>query len=285
MKFITLACFFFLFFVTNGSAAENIDYAEAKKQITLREIGHRLLLFSGDSTSRVLPIKQLSENEYQIQFASQFSFRPGSLVSEVEKSMKAGNIKLNYVVNVVDSKYNQIVYGYSVAQTKQTDLVVCRGRVLPKSLYYINVIFPPAQVAGTQTASVYVGGFLSASLLILSVAIYKKRKSPVAHPQETITDPLLSIGSYKFDADQRLLVYNDQQIELTDKESKLLKVFAVSPNTLIDRKHLLKIWEDEGVIVGRSLDVFVSKLRKKLDQDLDIKLVNIHGRGYKLEIA
>jgi DNA-binding response OmpR family regulator len=45
-----------------------------------------------------------------------------------------------------------------------------------------------------------------------------------------------------------------------------------------------EIWEDEGIIVGRSLDVFISKLRKKLENDSAVKLVNIHGKGYKLEI-
>jgi DNA-binding response OmpR family regulator len=74
-------------------------------------------------------------------------------------------------------------------------------------------------------------------------------------------------------------------IELTAKENKLLLIFARSPNTVIERGRLQKeIWEDEGVIVGRSLDMFISKLRKKLEGDLSIQLINIHGKGYKLEV-
>jgi DNA-binding response OmpR family regulator len=65
----------------------------------------------------------------------------------------------------------------------------------------------------------------------------------------------------------------------------LLYIFASAPNEIIDRNRLQKeIWEDEGIIVGRSLDVFISKLRKKLENDSTVRLVNIHGKGYKLEI-
>jgi DNA-binding response OmpR family regulator len=74
--------------------------------------------------------------------------------------------------------------------------------------------------------------------------------------------------------------------ELTAKENKLLLIFARSPNAVIERTRLQKeIWEDEGVIVGRSLDMFISKLRKKLETDPSIQLINIHGKGYRLEVC
>jgi len=70
------------------------------------------------------------------------------------------------------------------------------------------------------------------------------------------------------------------------KENKILLILAQSPNTVIERARLQKeIWEDEGVIVGRSLDMFISKLRKKLEIDPSIQLVNIHGKGYRLEVS
>jgi len=65
-----------------------------------------------------------------------------------------------------------------------------------------------------------------------------------------------------------------------------LLIFALSPNEMIERSRLQKeIWEDEGVIVGRSLDMFISKLRKKLELDPNCKIVAIRGKGYKLEIG
>jgi DNA-binding response OmpR family regulator len=86
-------------------------------------------------------------------------------------------------------------------------------------------------------------------------------------------------GTYSF-------IINEKIIELTGTETRVLLIFAASPNETIERSRLQKeIWEDEGVIVGRSLDMFISKLRKKLELDPNIKIVVIRGKGYKLEIS
>lgn len=95
----------------------------------------------------------------------------------------------------------------------------------------------------------------------------------------------IQIGKYSFFNEEQYIAIDNEKIKLTTKESKLLYIFATAPNQIIDRQRLQKeVWEDEGVIVGRSLDMFISKLRKKLENDLEIRLVNIHGKGYKLEI-
>ena len=98
--------------------------------------------------------------------------------------------------------------------------------------------------------------------------------------------PFTSIGKYAFYQDRALLKQGEEQVELSDKEAKLLSIFATNQNQVIERDRLLKeVWEDEGVfVVGRSLDVFVSKLRKKLQGDEAIKITSIHGKGYKLEV-
>jgi DNA-binding response OmpR family regulator len=95
----------------------------------------------------------------------------------------------------------------------------------------------------------------------------------------------LQIGHTLFEPGKRQLTISGITTELTPKENKLLKIFADSPGKLIERHRLQKeIWEDEGVIVGRSLDVFISKLRKKLEGDASIQVVNVHGKGYRLQI-
>jgi DNA-binding response OmpR family regulator len=79
---------------------------------------------------------------------------------------------------------------------------------------------------------------------------------------------------------------NGKTIDLTRTETRLLLIFALSPNETIARSRLQKeIWEDEGVIVGRSLGMFISKLRKKLELDPNINIVVKRGEGYKLEIS
>ena len=105
--------------------------------------------------------------------------------------------------------------------------------------------------------------------------------------QDTNQDTgIFSLGSVLFDAKSRKLSKNGETIDLTGTESRVLHIFALSPNEIIERSRLQKeIWEDEGVIVGRSLDMFISKLRKKLEFDPNICIVVIRGKGYKLEIT
>jgi DNA-binding response OmpR family regulator len=81
------------------------------------------------------------------------------------------------------------------------------------------------------------------------------------------------------------LLVGSEVISLTDKECKVLELLNNNFGELIPRDTLMqKIWINEGVITGRSLDMFVSKLRKKLSGDPELRITNVHGKGYKLEI-
>ncbi len=82
-----------------------------------------------------------------------------------------------------------------------------------------------------------------------------------------------------------MLKTREDAIELTTKENQVLKILASNLNETLSRDQLQKeVWEDEGIFVGRSLDVFIFKLRKKLEVDPGIRIVNVHGKGYKLDI-
>ncbi|MDO1450290.1 response regulator transcription factor [Rhodocytophaga aerolata] len=95
-----------------------------------------------------------------------------------------------------------------------------------------------------------------------------------------------NFGTCILDIDNQMLTVGDQIYDLTQKEAGLLKIFCDSPNKLIAREIIQKaIWEDDGYFVGRSLDVFISRLRKMLKDDHKVKIVNVHGSGYKLDIA
>ena len=97
---------------------------------------------------------------------------------------------------------------------------------------------------------------------------------------------MITLGSVLFDPKNRKLIINGKTIDLTGTETRLLRIFALSPNETIERSRLQKeIWEDEGVIVGRSLDMFISKLRKKLEVDPNIKIVVVRSKGYRLEVS
>lgn len=94
------------------------------------------------------------------------------------------------------------------------------------------------------------------------------------------------IGSFHFYPDQNKLVKEAVEISLSKKECELLAIFIANPNQIIKRDELTKkVWEDHGVFVGRSLDTYISKLRKKLQEDDSIKITNVHGVGYKLDTS
>jgi len=266
------------------SKEDKDDFDFAKREVLLRRIGHELLLQSGDRTSRVLPVKKISENEYQISFENEFTFQPDSLVNLTKRVLSKDPLASDYIVNVLNCGNSSIAYGYGVSKNKKDDFVACLGRKQPKGCYTINVKFKPT---GINTAkSGYILGGLSFLALIGFIFFRSKSvKSRKSVPENQQTD-LFTLGSVLFDAKNRKLIMNDLTTDLTATESRVLLIFASSPNEIIERSRLQKeIWEDDGVIVGRSLDMFISKLRKKLEIDPNVKIVVIRGKGYRLEVG
>lgn len=95
-----------------------------------------------------------------------------------------------------------------------------------------------------------------------------------------------NIGDYIFDVNNQELVRNGTATRLTNKEARLLKILAQHKNQVVERDVIMKsIWENEGYFVARSMDVFISKLRKSLSGDKSIKISNVHGVGYRLEAS
>ena len=93
-----------------------------------------------------------------------------------------------------------------------------------------------------------------------------------------------TVGDTVFDYTNQLLTYHGNEIKLTQKESRLLKILMQHKNQVVERDIIMKtIWEDDGYFVARSMDVFISKLRKYLAPDKAIRISNVHGVGYRLE--
>ena len=91
------------------------------------------------------------------------------------------------------------------------------------------------------------------------------------------------IGKYKFDYKHQVLDLNGAQHKLTTKEAELLKLLCLHENDVLDRNFALKsIWNDDNYFNGRSMDVYIAKLRKYLKEDTAVELINVHGKGFKL---
>lgn len=273
---LILIVIYFLYVIIN--VPKNDDFNLAKREILIRKAGHEILLYSGDSTSRILPVKKSENETYQLRFEKEFAFEPDSLVSIVRKTLVL-NDEPDYVVNVVDCSNKEMVYGYTVSNQKKNDVIPCQGRNQPKGCYLINIKFEKNKGQLYQYA-IPISGLIVPFLF--SYFILRKRKRKI---ESIKTSDLIAIGNINFNKEKKCLITTNGTIKLTTKENKLLFIFAQNPNETIDRTRLQKeIWEDDGIIVGRSLDVFISKLRKKLESDASVQLVNVHGKGYKLQI-
>lgn len=96
---------------------------------------------------------------------------------------------------------------------------------------------------------------------------------------------LYEVGQFHFDYNRQLLKTGDEEQKLTSKESELLKLLCDNVNEVLDRSDALKkIWHDDSYFNARSMDVYVTKLRKYLKSDPRIELINVHGVGFKLMI-
>ncbi len=91
------------------------------------------------------------------------------------------------------------------------------------------------------------------------------------------------IGTYVFNHVRQTLTFDDNTTKLTTKEASLLKLLCQQKNKILARNYALKtIWGDDNYFTGRSMDVFITKLRKYLKKDASIEIMNVHGQGYKL---
>ena len=91
------------------------------------------------------------------------------------------------------------------------------------------------------------------------------------------------LGRFTFDAQKQILTIVEQQTKRTTKESELLALLCAHANEILQREFALKtIWIDDNYFNARSMDVYITKLRKHLKEDASVEIINIHGKGYKL---
>lgn len=346
-----IATVMLVLFVTASSFTKHSDRDNLRaKQVNLiiRQIGHRLLLQSGDSTSRVLPVTEIKEGTFLLQFENEFVFNHDSLMALSRGSLPKTKFPYGYTVIVQECTKADIVYGFQVNNTSY-DIPACRGRRQPPGCYTIEFAFPNLYEEAEQknvgyqnteqkkadaknaeqkkaainqpteefeslkvdvqkgnpkfedlktTISNYpsikwvYGGILV--LLTASFLIGRFGKNQTVSPIQNQNHAILkkpipdsaALGKFLFDVKGQCLRLGSEVISLTDKECKILELLTKNFGELIPRETLMqKVWIDEGVITGRSLDMFVSKLRKKLSGDPELRITNVHGKGYKLEIS
>ena len=253
---------------------------EKHLEVVLRNLGHQLLLTAKDSTSRVLPVKKLNENTYQVSFQNDFSFISDTLINLVQRTFKKNALSTDYIVSLKNCEKKETVFAFEI-NSQTGDLTGCRGRTLEVGCYVIEIDF-------LKKGKFNFYWLLLLIIPLIFVGFYVKDKFRKKEEKEPIFDnnDYIQLGSFQFYADNNVLKIENKNITLSEKETKALKIFAENINQIVEREKLMKeIWEDKGIVViSRNVDVLVSKLRKKLSDDNSIKFINVHGRGYKFII-
>jgi len=121
--------------------------------------------------------------------------------------------------------------------------------------------------------------------LILRINAILKRSQLIAD-KEVESVMAYEIGKYHFDIKNQVLKTTNFEQKLTKKETRILTFLCENMNDIASREQLLKnIWGNDDYFSGRSMDVFISKIRKYLSADTNIQIINIHGVGFKLEVT
>jgi DNA-binding response OmpR family regulator len=166
--------------------------------------------------------------------------------------------------------------GFTLAsEIRQTDEFVPIIFLTAKSL-------PDDKIEGFKSgADDYLTKPFNMEELLFRIRAVLKRTATV--PGVTDDEGNFQVGIYHFNPVTQILKWKDQERKLTSKESELLRLLCMHLNKTLDRNFALKaIWQDDSYFNARSMDVYITKLRKYLKEDKQIEILNVHGKGFKL---
>ncbi len=284
MRFLPLLALPFIawFLPATPNAAQD-DLPPAKVNLALRRTADGLLRASGDGKSRIPAVKQVDPEVWQVMLEHPFQY--DSLPALLQASLDVYGIQTPYEVAVRNCFDATLELGYHQSDYLEQKSVPCGGRIMPEGCHYLEITFlgttPPTPSFWANKA--WIMWLLLGILAGFGFFWLQKKPKPAAPIAETNTD-WLEFGQSKLDVAGQVLLCAGTRATLTFRETKLLRLFAARPDQLLERDFILQeVWADEGVLVGRSVDVFVSRLRKKLAADPSVGIVAVHGVGYRLE--
>lgn len=258
---------------------------EQEVKVVLRSIGHQFLLEMGDSQSRVLPVEKVV-NRYVVRFEREFVFEAGVLADIVLKTVRQPDVALECFVEVQKCDSPQIMHSFKVHANSREDMLACQHRLHPPACYefYFTPIVTtqpvePSTDKPEKTGSAVPWMLLFACIGVVGVFLIWKYR-PASNKEY-----LIRLGNYVFDTKNMTIAIDGNEEELSSKEADLLVMLYEHEGQTLTREEILNtVWNDRNQYEGRTLDVFISKLRKRLELDTRIKIINIRGVGYKLVV-
>lgn len=285
---IAVACFFlgilllglhFLLF----SSQETKNRSEAQSiNLALRQMAHQLYIIEGDSERSIPPVKQLSTHHFLLDMNKKVNY--DTLPFLLNQALLDFDIPLDYEVAIKHCKEDNILLGYNKRSFESSE-VPCMGRGQVADCTKIGLLFSSDE---KRTCKYIIGAiffFLAGGGALFFGRFLKTHPSEILKPLTTEKGTLIHLSNSYFTPKDLSVIVNNHSKTLTFREAKLLKYFFNNPRQVLHRDDIKHhVWGDEGVIVGRSLDVFVSRLRKILKEDELLEIKNIHGVGYRLEV-
>jgi DNA-binding response OmpR family regulator len=226
----------------------------------------KILLVEDDDALRFIVKDNLEQYKYIVEVAEN-----GEIALELFNKNSFDLILLDVMLPKID--------GFQVAQT------------IRKTNDQIPIIFLTARsmtedrITGlTLGGDDYIPKPFSMEELLLKIKIFLKRSGSqsMENPESSKS---ISIGNFDFYSEDLTLSINGNSRSLTLKESELIKYFAANSNKVLSRNEILQnIWGSDDYFLGRSLDVFISRLRKYFKDDPNIKITNLHGIGFRFSV-
>ncbi|MEO0341108.1 MAG: winged helix-turn-helix domain-containing protein, partial [Bacteroidota bacterium] len=271
-------------------AMANTPNFEMEVNLALREIGHKLLLQQGDSTSAIPPVVFEKDRGFYLKFGGALDYE--KLQALVEETFQTKGLPSTYSLALFDCETDVLMLGYSTGEvrpSRASEEVSCLGRDELSDCYHLAINFPPK--TEKEDTFLLVAAIVPIVVLFLGGFWWWKQTQPTKpipgqRQAEAVPEkPSYQLGPLRFEPENQTLLGGGEPQRLTFRESKLLDLFCQNKNQLLPRESILEfVWGDEGVMVGRSIDVFVSRLRKKLKAADNIKIASVHGVGYRMEI-
>ncbi len=255
--------------------------------LALRQLGHDYLLASGDATSTVPPVRERKDGSWILPLGRPVDYDSLALLSRAV--MKKYGIGQAYTLALEDCASGELVLGslWPGVADAEGDGAACVGRDQVARCANISLAIPGGTVTASPPVLLFLGGLGVLLLLVAPIRGPGKEalQPTVSHP-ESEPDALQIPTDCTLHETALLLRVGSREAPVTYREAKLLTFLARHPNEVLTRAVIHDaVWGAEGIITGRSLDVFVSRLRKKLSTAEGVEIQTVHGVGYRFWLA
>lgn len=212
----------------------------------------------------------------------------------IKESLRLKRYAVDWVVEVDEAmrlfeqkRYDLCLVDVGLPGLPGTEFV----KTIRKTNYTIPILFMSARDSDKDMIHAFCAGgddFIAKpfSTTQLSLRIYALLRRTDPDRKEKADPGMIAFGNFTFDYHNRLLCSPSKEENLTRKEAEVLRMLALNKNNVVKRESVLtNVWGENDYFMGRSMDVYIARLRKKLKEDSTVAIVNVHRTGFKLEVG